>query len=107
MSEVLVQIDSRLDLRGICVVDPSFTLNVTPFVLLLRSSDDVHVVLGPPWWSAGHVIAAISAVLLLAAGGVFAGCASRGDSVATSDAATVSLGCNSIVRRNAFKAFSW
>jgi hypothetical protein len=67
-----LKIDSRLNLRGICVVDPSFTNNLTPFVLLLRSSDDVNMLAGPPWWSAGHVIAMVCVLLLVALAGVFA-----------------------------------
>lgn len=62
---------SRLNLRGICVVDRSFTRDLTPFVLLLRSSDDVHVLAGPPWWSAGHVIATGFGLLLMALAAVF------------------------------------
>ena len=62
---------SRLTLRGICAVDPMFTNNLTPFVLLLRSSDDVTVAAGPPWWSAGHVVALVAALVLLSLGGVF------------------------------------
>ena len=66
-----LKIGSRLNLRGICVVDPSVTHNLAPFVLLLRSSDDVSVLAGPPWWSAGHVIAMISGLLLMALVAVF------------------------------------
>ena len=60
---------SLLRLRGICVVDSEYTQNVTPFVLLLRSADDVSVLAGPPWWSAGHLaaIAGIALILILAA----------------------------------------
>ncbi len=63
--------ESRLSLRGICVVDPSFTKNLTPFVLLLRSTDDVNVLAGPPWWSTGHVLAMLSGLLLLGVAGIF------------------------------------
>lgn len=63
--------ESRLSLRGICVVDPSFTNNLTPFVLLLRSSDDVDVLAGPPWWSTGHVLALLSALGLITVAGIF------------------------------------
>ena len=60
---------SLLRLRGICVVDSEYTQNVTPFVLLLRSADDVSVLAGPPWWSAGHLaaIAGVALILILAA----------------------------------------
>jgi len=61
-----LKLDSSLRLRGICVVDPSFTKNLTPFVLLLRSNEDLEVLAGPPWWSTGHVIAIVVASLLLA-----------------------------------------
>ena len=63
--------ESRLSLRGICVVDPAFTNNLTAFVVFLRSSEDVNILAGPPWWSAGHVLALLSALLLLAIGSVF------------------------------------
>jgi signal transduction histidine kinase len=61
-----LKLDSRLRLRGICVVDPSFTSNLTSFVVLLPSNEDLNVITGPPWWSTGHVIAIIVASLLLA-----------------------------------------
>lgn len=57
---------SSLRLRGICVVDPALTHNLTPFVLLLRSSEDITVIAGPPWWSARHVTSVVVIVLLLA-----------------------------------------
>jgi signal transduction histidine kinase len=57
--------DSMLRLRGICVIDPAFTNSLTPFVLLLRSNEDLAVLAGPPWWSTGHVIVIIIASLLL------------------------------------------
>jgi signal transduction histidine kinase len=61
--------NSLLRLRGICVVDSEYTRNLTPFVLLLRSADDIDVLAGPPWWSAGHLaaIGGIALILVLAA----------------------------------------
>lgn len=56
--------NSLLRLRGICVVNSEYTHNLSPFVLLLRSADDVDVLVGPPWWTAGH-LAAIGAGLLI------------------------------------------
>lgn len=58
--------DSILRLRGICVVDSALTGNLTPFVLLLRSNEDLDIIAGPPWWSTGHIIAIVLATLLLA-----------------------------------------
>jgi signal transduction histidine kinase len=61
-----LRIDSLLRLRGICVVDPALTHNLTPFVLLLPSNEDLDIVAGPPWWSTGHIFALIVATALLA-----------------------------------------
>ena len=66
-----LKLDSSLRLRGICVIDPVFTKNLTPFVLLLRSNEDLEVLAGPPWWSTGHVIVIVIASLLLALIAVF------------------------------------
>jgi signal transduction histidine kinase len=57
--------NSLLRLRGVCVVNPGYTHNVTPFVLLLGSTSDVEVVAGPPWWTTPHLVAIGFAVLLL------------------------------------------
>ncbi len=61
-----LKVGSTLRLRGICVVDSTLTHNLTPFVLLLRSNEDLDVIAGPPWWSTGHVVALIVAAVLLA-----------------------------------------
>jgi signal transduction histidine kinase len=58
--------NSRLRLRGICVVDPELTRHLTPFVLLLRSNEDLEVIAGPPWWTTGHVISIFVVGLVLA-----------------------------------------
>ncbi|AXC12970.1 two-component system sensor kinase [Acidisarcina polymorpha] len=54
---------SLIRLRGVCVVDPQFTHNLTPFVLLVASSDDVEVLAGPPWWSVRNL--AISGLIAI------------------------------------------
>jgi len=56
---------SILRLRGVCVVNPEFTHNLTPFVLLLRSNEDLDVIAGPSWWSTGHIVALVVVALLL------------------------------------------
>lgn len=61
-----LKLDSSLRVRGICVVDPALTHNLTPFVLLPRSNEDLDVIAGPPWWNTGHVIAIVVIALLLA-----------------------------------------
>lgn len=56
---------STLRLRGICVSDPRWTKNLTPFVLLVRSAADLKVVAGPPWWSWSTLLPfAIAAIVL-------------------------------------------
>jgi signal transduction histidine kinase len=61
-----LKVNSLLRLRGICVVDPALTHNLTPFVLLLPSNEDLDIISGPPWWSTGHILALIAAIVLLA-----------------------------------------
>jgi signal transduction histidine kinase len=58
--------NSRLQLRGICMSDPAYTNNLIPFALLLRSIDDVTILTGPPWWSAGHLASLAIGLLLFA-----------------------------------------
>jgi len=66
-----LEVNSLVRLRGICVVDSSYTRNLTPFVLLLRSSDDVKVLAGPPWWKTGNLVATFIGLLALALVGIF------------------------------------
>ncbi len=66
----LLKEKSRLRLRGICTIDPAYTHNLTSFAILLPSFSDVEVIEGPPWWSAGHIIALIIGSLLLALAGL-------------------------------------
>lgn len=61
-----LKLNSILSLRGICVVDPQQTHNITPFVLLLRSNEDLSIISGPPWWNTEHVLAIGAVVFLLA-----------------------------------------
>jgi two-component sensor histidine kinase len=43
-------LNSRLRLKGISVGDPRFNKDADPFVILARSTEDVDVLAGPPWW---------------------------------------------------------
>ena len=58
--------DSVLRIRGVAVVDPAYTHGIIPFAVLVRSSDDFELLAGPPWWSAGHLLAIAASLLLLA-----------------------------------------
>lgn len=66
-----LKINSRLRMRGVAMTSSSYTGYQVPFVLLLRSSDDVDVLAGPPWWSARHLIAAAFTLLALALVAIF------------------------------------
>jgi hypothetical protein len=57
--------ESRLRLRGICVVGSEFTHDLTPFAVLLPSVNDVEVVQGPPWWNTRNIVVAIIACLIV------------------------------------------
>lgn len=56
---------SGLRLQGICVVDPAYTQNQTPFAVILPAIDDIQVVQRPPWWSTAHIVVAIVLLLLM------------------------------------------
>lgn len=49
-------LESRLRLRGVSVVDARFNKTADPFVILVRSAEDVDVVAGPPWWRPSTLI---------------------------------------------------
>jgi signal transduction histidine kinase len=51
---------SLLRVRGVCSTLSEYTSNRTPFVLLLRSMDDIERVAGPPWWSARNLVAILA-----------------------------------------------
>lgn len=66
-----LQPNSILRLRGVCVADPAYTENLTSFALLLRSSEDIGVVSGPPWWDIRHVLEIVVVLMALIVGAVF------------------------------------
>lgn len=63
---------SRLRLRGICVVDPKYTRDLTAFAVLLPSAGDIEILEGPPWWSPLHIAGLVIFVLLLPIAGLTA-----------------------------------
>lgn len=56
---------SLITVSGVCVVGSRYTHNLTPFALLLRSSGDLSVLHGPPWWTPRHLIELTIVVFLL------------------------------------------
>jgi len=63
--------NSLLRLRGVCVADPTFTQNLTSFALLLRSSEDVGIVAGPPWWDMRRLVEGVFVLMILVIAAVF------------------------------------
>jgi len=57
--------ESRLRLRGVSVVDARFNKEADPFVILVRSAEDVEVLAGPPWWRPSTLILATLTCLTL------------------------------------------
>jgi signal transduction histidine kinase len=55
---------SVLSLRGVCTLDQRYTQGVTSFALLLRSTEDIDRLSGPPWWTPLR-LGEIGAVILL------------------------------------------
>lgn len=51
-----IALHSLVRVRGVCVVDQTYTSNLTPFAVLLRSGDDLLMVSGPPWWDLHNLI---------------------------------------------------
>ncbi len=47
---------SLLKVRGICLMNSGTSSIPVPFHLLLRSSQDVELLAGPPFWTSGHVL---------------------------------------------------
>jgi hypothetical protein len=66
-----LQPNSLLRLRGVCVADPVYTKNLTSFALLLRSSEDVGIIAGPPWWDKRQLVETAFVVMLLIVLAVF------------------------------------
>jgi signal transduction histidine kinase len=66
-----LQPNSLLRLRGVCVADPAYTENLTSFALLLRSSEDVGIVAGPPWWDKRQLVESAFVLMILVIVAVF------------------------------------
>ncbi len=61
-----LRVNSLLRLRGVCVLGKSYTQDLIPFLIFLRSSDDVQVLQGPPWWTPWHIAFLAFLVVMLA-----------------------------------------
>jgi signal transduction histidine kinase len=57
--------ESLLQIRGVCVTDSQYTHNQVPFVILLRSANDLKIISGPPWWSTRNLATGAFVVVLL------------------------------------------
>jgi signal transduction histidine kinase len=61
-----LRVNSLVRLRGVCVLGKAYTQDLIPFLIFLRSSDDVQVLQGPPWWTPWHLAFVAFAIVLLA-----------------------------------------
>jgi signal transduction histidine kinase len=61
-----LQRNSLLRLRGVCVIGRDYTHDLIPFVVFLRSEDDIEVLAGPPWWTPWHVVILFACLLAAA-----------------------------------------
>jgi signal transduction histidine kinase len=61
-----LRVNSLLKLRGVCVLGKTYTQELIPFLIFLRSSDDVQVLQGPPWWTPWHATLLVLIVVLAA-----------------------------------------
>lgn len=61
-----LRVNSVLRLRGVSVLGQSYTQDLIPFVMFLRSPDDVQVLQGPPWWTPWHVSLLAVLVVIMA-----------------------------------------
>ena len=56
---------SLLRVDGVCVLGEPFATDGSAFALLTRSTDDIQVISGPPWWSGERVLRLIIPLVLL------------------------------------------
>jgi signal transduction histidine kinase len=61
-----LRVNSLLRLRGVCVLGKTYTQELIPFLIFLRSSNDVQILQGPPWWTPWHVALLIFLVVMAA-----------------------------------------
>ena len=62
-----IEKNSLLRVHGICVLDRDLTGDLSPFVLLPLSADDVQVLASAPWWTPWHVGLCVVGIVLLVA----------------------------------------
>jgi signal transduction histidine kinase len=58
--------NSTLRLRGVCVLGKTYTQDLIPFLIFLRSADDVQLLQSPPWWTPLHISLMVFLVVLIA-----------------------------------------
>jgi PAS domain S-box-containing protein len=56
---------SRVQLTGVCRVEPDAKLNPQSFSLLLRSAEDAVVLAEPSWWTVRRVLAALGSAIIV------------------------------------------
>ena len=56
---------SLLQLTGICTIGGNYERDPTSFAILLRSAQDIRVLRRASWWTPGHLLLLLSALLLV------------------------------------------
>ena len=51
-----IPVNSRIRLNGVARSDLRYAKSFYPFVILLRSSEDITMTAGPPWWGLQHIM---------------------------------------------------
>lgn len=67
-----IALGSIVRVRGICSMADETLTDRVPFRILMRSAADVEVVAAPPFWTAGHLVLLVLALLVLAVAFQFA-----------------------------------
>ena len=57
--------ESLLRVDGVCVLGEPFSTGGSAFAILTRSTDDIQVISGPPWWSGERLLRLILPLILL------------------------------------------
>lgn len=66
-SPVLVQrlrTESTLRVRGICLMNPPGEEQLVPFLIAIRSPEDIRVIAAPPFWNREHIAELVGLTLL-------------------------------------------
>ncbi|MBN9616186.1 MAG: sensor histidine kinase [Acidobacteriales bacterium] len=61
-------LQSRLRVRGICIMDDRRSGEATPFTVRASSIEDISIISPPPFWNRAHVLEVVGGLLLIVLG---------------------------------------